>query len=74
MVPTLVLQGDEDKTVPVTATRKWVARMKELGMQHVSAEVRGGDHSLFISKNRETMSKIFAFFNIVRKSQRPPAS
>jgi predicted peptidase len=74
MLPTLVLQGDEDKTVPVTATRKWVARMKELGMQHVYTEVRGGDHSLFISKNRETMSKIFAFFNIVRKSQRPPAT
>lgn len=74
MLPTLVLQGDEDKTVPMTATRKWVARMKELGMQHVYAEVRGGDHSLFISKNRETMEKIFAFFNIVRKSQRPPAT
>lgn len=71
-IPILVLQGTDDKTVPVAETRKWVARMRELGMQHVYIEIAGGDHSLFISKNRDSMSKVFAFFDIVRKSQRPP--
>jgi dipeptidyl aminopeptidase/acylaminoacyl peptidase len=66
-VPILVLHGDTDQTVPVTQTRQWVAKMKELGMQHVYLEVKGGDHSLFVSQNRETLSKVFSFFNIVRK-------
>jgi hypothetical protein len=37
--------------------------MKEIGMEHVHVEVKGGDHL--------TLGKIFAFFNIVRKDQRP---
>jgi hypothetical protein len=51
----------------VARTRQWVARMKELGMEHVYIEVQGGDHSLFVSRNREMLSKVFSFFNIVRK-------
>ena len=66
-VPILVLQGDEDRTVPVAQTRRWVARMRELGMEHLYVEVKGGDHSLFISQNREMLSNVFSFFNIVRK-------
>jgi dipeptidyl aminopeptidase/acylaminoacyl peptidase len=66
-VPILVLQGDDDRSVPVARTRQWVAKMKELGMEHVYIEVQGGDHSLFVSRNREMLSKIFSFFNIVRK-------
>ena len=69
-VPVLVLHGDEDSTVPVEGTRTWVARMRELGMQHVYIEVPGGDHSLFVRENPETLSKVFAFFNIVGKDQR----
>jgi dipeptidyl aminopeptidase/acylaminoacyl peptidase len=61
------LQGDNDQSVPVARTRQWVAKMKELGMEHVYVEVKGGDHSLFVSQNRETLSKVFSFFNIVRK-------
>ena len=64
-IPILVLQGDEDGLV--TLTRQWVARMQELGMQHVYVEVPGGDHSLVISQNRENMKKFIDFFNIVRK-------
>ena len=41
-------------------------------MEYVYVEIKGGDHSLFISKNRETLSKIFSFFNIVQKNQRAP--
>jgi predicted peptidase len=66
-VPILVLHGDNDQTVPVAQTRQWVAKMKELGMEHVYLEVKGGDHSLFVSQNRDTLSKVFSFFNIVRK-------
>ena len=66
-VPVLVLHGDDDRTVPVAQTREWVAKMKELGMQHLYIEVPGGDHSLFVSRDRKQLSKIFSFFNIVRR-------
>ncbi len=64
-LPILVLQGDEDDLV--TLTRRWVAKMGELGMQYVYVEIPGGDHSLVISQNREHMQKFTDFFNIVRK-------
>jgi predicted peptidase len=70
-IPILVMHGDEDKTIPVARTREAVARMKQLGMQYVYVEVKGGDHSLFISQNREMVSKLFSFFDIARKSERP---
>lgn len=57
----------EADAVPVERTRAWVARMKELGMQHVYVEILGGDHSLLISQDRENMQKFVDFFNIVRK-------
>ena len=66
-IPLLVLHGDQDATVPVDRTRTWVAKMMELGMQHVYVEVKGGDHSLFISQNRDLLSRVFSFFNVVRK-------
>ena len=69
-VPILVLHGDQDQTVNVEGTRRWVAHMRELGMQHVYIEVDGGDHSRFIASDRAMLSKVFAFFNVVRKSQR----
>jgi predicted peptidase len=69
-IPILVLQGEADQTVPAARTRETVAKMKELGMEYVYVELKAGDHSLFISKNRATLSKIFSFFNIVQKSHR----
>ena len=68
-IPVLVLHGDEDSTVPVEGSRTWVARMRELGMQHIYIEVPGGDHSLFVRENPETLAKVFAFFNIVGKDR-----
>jgi predicted peptidase len=70
-IPILVMHGDEDKTIPVAWTREAVARMKQLGMQYVYVEVKGGDHSLFISKSREMVSKLFSFFDVARKNERP---
>jgi poly(3-hydroxybutyrate) depolymerase len=69
-IPTLVLHGDNDRTVPVRGSREWVGRMAELGMQHVYIEIPGGDHSLFMSRNPENLSKVFSFFDIVRKDLR----
>jgi predicted peptidase len=68
--PILVLQGDADQNVPVDGTRDSVSKMKQLGMQYVYVEIKGGDHTLFMSKNRDMLSKIFSFFNIVQKNQR----
>ncbi len=65
-IPILVLQGDEDGLV--TLTRRWVAKMREIGMQHVYVEVPGGDHSLVISQDKNNMKKFTDFFNIVRKT------
>ena len=64
-IPIFVLQGDEDGLV--TLTRRWIKQMQDLGMQHVYAEIPGGDHSLMISQNSEHMQKFIDFFNIVRK-------
>ena len=66
-IPIIALQGDEDGLV--TRTREWVAKMSELGMQHVYIEIEGGDHSRFINSSAETISKLFSFFDIVRKDQ-----
>ena len=66
-LPIFVLQGDEDTAVPVERTRAWVAKMQELGMQHVYVEIPGGDHSLLISQDTVNMQKFVDFFNIVRK-------
>ena len=69
-IPVLVLHGDQDSTVSVEGSRSWVARMRELGMQHLYVEVPGGDHSLFVRENPETLARVFWFFNIVGKDQR----
>ncbi len=67
-LPMLVLQGDQDGLMH--PTRRWVARMKELGTEHIYVEVPGGDHSRFISKDRKMMAKVFDFFKIVGKRRR----
>lgn len=70
-IPIIVLQGDQDRSTPVTGARRWVAMMRELGMEHVYVEVEGGDHSAFINSDRTMITKLFSFFDIVRKNQRP---
>ena len=69
-IPILVLQGDADQSVPVAQTREWVGRMRQLGLQHVYVEVKGADHSNFIARDREMLSKVFSFFNVARRNQR----
>jgi predicted peptidase len=69
-IPILVMHGDNDQTIPVARSREAVARMRQIGMQHVYVEIKGGDHSLFISKSCDVVSKLFSFFNVVRKNER----
>jgi len=38
-MPVIVVQGDSDRLVPVEGARRWVAKMKELGMQHVYTRI-----------------------------------
>jgi predicted peptidase len=59
-IPILVLQGTKDRLV--YPTREWVAEMKKLEMDFVYDEIKGADHSFFVSKNKENMRKIFKFF------------
>ncbi len=68
-IPIIALQGDEDRLV--VPMRRWVAMMETLGMEHVYVEIVGGDHSRFINSDADTLSKLFSFFNIVQKNQRP---
>ncbi len=71
-LPILVMQGTDDALVPVEMTRRWVATMETLGIQHLYVEIEGADHSLFISQDKENMHKVLSFFDIVRKRY-PPA-
>ena len=66
-IPFLVLQGSDDRVVPAAGARESVAKMRELGMQHLYIEIPGGDHSLFISRNPEVVGHLFSFFNLVSK-------
>ncbi len=58
-IPFLVIQGSDDQTVPAAGSRASVARMRELGMQHLYVEIPGGDHSLFISRNPDVVEHLF---------------
>ena len=66
-IPFLVLQGSDDTVVPTAGVRESVAKMRELGMQHLYIEIPGGDHSLFISRNPEVVEHLFSFFNLASK-------
>ena len=63
-LPVMVVMGDADQIVDVNVTRRWVAKMKELGMRYEYIEVPGGSHS---SAGRENIDKVFAFLDTHRK-------
>jgi predicted peptidase len=65
--PIIVVQGDEDNLVDVNVTRRWVEKMKSLGMKHEYIEVAGGDHTRVISRSPDTVKRIFNFFDAARK-------
>jgi predicted peptidase len=63
-LPVMVVQGDADKSVDPNVTRRWVAKMKELGMKYEYIEVPGGTHA---SAGRLNIDKVFAFLDKQRK-------
>ena len=63
-LPVMVVQGDADTSVDPNVTRRWVAKMKELGMKHEYIEVPGGTHA---SAGRLNIDKVFAFLDKQRK-------
>jgi poly(3-hydroxybutyrate) depolymerase len=65
-VPVIVVQGDADELVDVDVTRRWIAKMHDLGMRHRYIEIPGGDHSRIITQTPENMRAIFDFFDQVR--------
>ena len=59
-ISVMVVMGDADQAVDVEVTRRWVARMEDLGMDYEYIEVAGGTHS---SAGRQNIDKVFAFLN-----------
>lgn len=70
-IPAFVVQGDKDRLVPVTNTRRWVEKMKELEMDHRYIEVKGGDHIFIAFKH---LDEIFQFFNKRTKAKSAAAT
>jgi enterochelin esterase-like enzyme len=66
-LPVILVQGDQDKLVPVAGARRWAEQMKKLGMTHEYIEVAGGDHVAIASQN---LPKIFEFFNKHRRKEK----
>jgi acetyl esterase/lipase len=58
--PIMVIHGDADTTVDVEISRRWTAKLRELGMEHVYIEVPGGSHA---SAGRENISRVFEFLS-----------
>ena len=65
--PVIVVQGDRDRLVKVENTRRWVAEMKTLGMDHQYIEIKGGDHLFSIIANPGMIARVFDFFDAHRK-------
>ena len=63
-LPVMVVMGDADQSVDVEVTRTWVARMRELEMDHEYIEVPGGTH---FSAGRDNIDKVFDFLSRHRK-------
>ena len=63
-MPVIVVQGDRDGLV--RSSRIWVAKMKELGMNHEYIEVKGGNH---IRPAYEKLPEIYDFFNRHKKGK-----
>ncbi|MSR19926.1 MAG: poly(3-hydroxybutyrate) depolymerase [Gemmatimonadetes bacterium] len=63
-LPVMVIHGDADESVDVEGTRRWVAKMAELGMDYRYIEVRGGTH---FSAGRDNIDDVFAFLNGYRR-------
>lgn len=62
-MPVMVVQGDQDRLVHVENTRRWVAKMQDLHMDHRYVEIAGGDHIFSICANAAMIGEVFDFFD-----------
>jgi predicted esterase len=58
-MPMILIQGDDDRAVPVEQTRKWAEKMKALGMTHVYREIRGGTHASTLDLGARDLFRFF---------------
>lgn len=63
-IPVIVVQGAKDPLVRAANTRRWVEKMKELGMEHTYIEDPNGGH---IAVAFDHLPGIFEFFNRHKK-------
>lgn len=63
-LPVMLVQGDADELVDVQGTRRWAAKMEQLGMEHEYIEVPGGTHA---SAGRDNIANVFAFLSRHRR-------
>src|SRR5215831_7806889 len=66
-LPIIVVQGDKDTLVPVENTRKWIAKMDELKMNHKYIEIPGGNHFQTIFNNPKMIAEVFDFLSKQKK-------
>jgi len=66
-IPVILIQGDQDKFVPVAGARRWAEQMKKNDMVYEYIEVAGGGH---IDVAYQNMPKIFEFFEKQRKKEK----
>jgi len=69
-MPVIIVQGDADFLVPVKIARAWVAKMKELKMDHKYIEYPGGGH---VKVAFDSQPQIFEFFNARKRKVAAPA-
>ncbi len=66
-IPTIVVHGDNDPTVPVAGSRAMVEKMKELGVDVKYIEVPDGNHSNVVAPN---IGAVLDFFDAHKKTTR----
>jgi poly(3-hydroxybutyrate) depolymerase len=66
-LPVILVQGDDDKLVPVAQARRWADQMKKLEMTYEYVEVKGGDH---ITVAMDNLTRIFEFFDKYKRKEK----
>ena len=65
-MPIIFVHGDVDEAVPVSVSRQWVDKMKELGMTYEYNEMKGVSHGPVITAS---LPSVYEFFSKHSKSE-----
>ena len=66
-IPVILIQGDQDKLVPVAGARRWAEQMKKNDMKYEYLEIAGGGH---VDVALQNIPKIFEFFEKHKKTEK----